>query len=158
MENKSKTKIIMKKLLIILFGFLCITVGVKSQVNMTVNGLDQGTVTLIQNDYWTISYVLKQYNDAHTQVIAVWQGSNLNPAVCSLTYNGSNNPFSKNCSFTTSPSIPDISNANFRVLVGVKRYSINLGDYVCGFEKYSGWMNTAGLASGFAVSGVLVDP
>ncbi len=151
----------MKKLLILLSILLCSITGVKSQVPMTVAGWDQGSTLLAIGDYWTVTYIVKLYNNAHTEPpIQVWQGSlNLSPCVYSpIYYNGRNNPFTQYCPFTMNPAIPDIANPNFRVLVGVKRWSVALSDYVCGYEKYSGWMNSAGLLSPFTVSGILVDP
>jgi hypothetical protein len=144
----------MKKIAFLTCILLCLAFSVKSQ-KLYVSGTDNGNPSPDNLDYWEITYVVVQYNTAHTSIIATWQGDQLNPSVHPLNcYSASS--FNELCPFTISGNLPDIGTPDFRVLVSVKRYYFLGLTYLCGYQSFSGWMDEYDLLhTPFYVSGTL---
>jgi hypothetical protein len=122
---------------------------------MTINAYDaQTNPALKPGDTYEASWVVFQYNTAHTAIIQTWQGySQLNPPLHIWTWQAIlGNPWSEpNISFTiSSPLLPLIYTQDFRVLLGVKRSAG--GTIVAGDQRYSGWMNTSQLTGSFSIT------
>jgi hypothetical protein len=146
----------MKKIAFLTCILLCLAFSVKSQ-KLNVAGTDPVLIPqLSSNDYWNISYIVFQWNTTHTSIIGTWQGDALSPNEYQVSYPGSGNSFNSQCPFSISGNLPDISTPDFRVYVGVKRYSDSYGTFVCGYQALSVWMNTYNLLNTpFYVSGTL---
>lgn len=139
---------------------LFLTLGIHAQT-LVVNGTDNGSQSINwTNDYWQTTYIVYLFNDAHTTILHTWSGPDLSPYFGALNTPANQNPiFTMYCPFSISGyPVPDISNQNFKVLVGCKRYSVDRLTFVCGFEKFSSWMNTSQLLGTFYVTGTLIDP
>jgi len=122
--------------------------------SMTINADDVGTPALKVGDTYEASWIVFQYNTAHTSIIQTWQGYNqLNPPLYGWPWQTSDgNPWSKPMPtfYISNPLLPLIYTQDFRVLLGVKRLAGGT-TIVAGDQRYSGWMNTSQLTGSFSV-------
>ena len=146
-------KTLFKKIFVIAFTIILSGLAsVSHGQQMTVNGYDAANPKT--GDEYELTWMVKLYNDAHTDVISFWESSDLSISNNSYQYPGSNLwSFFQPFSIIGGANVPVIQEANFQVTCCVKRRQS--GEIVAGGQGFSTFLTTAQLIGSFSVNVII---